>query len=104
MRGHMDRLAVKARLGFGADRRPHRLRQINRGFARTGMSQPNHDLAGSNDLARFDKRLHHCAVGVSEQQGVATFVAGDLRISLSRGELRIGAIERRPRLLVSLLG
>jgi hypothetical protein len=68
------------------------------------MGQPHHRLTHRNDLAGLGECLDDDAIRVGKQQGVATFVAGNLRLSFSRSELRIGGIERRLRLLVFLLG
>jgi hypothetical protein len=68
------------------------------------MGQPHHRLTHRNDLSGFGERLDNGAICIGKQQGVAAFVAGNLRLSLGRSELRIGGIERRLRLLVFLLG
>jgi hypothetical protein len=81
--------AVHARPAAGSNRWSQRFRKLDDGLAAPGMRDPHDYLAGTDDLAGLGKRIHHHAIRVGEQHGVARFVAGHVGLGLGRIEFRL---------------
>lgn len=103
-RGVAPAIAEQGGFGRRADRRPDGLGQRDDRFAGAGLGDPDHRLAGGDNLARLAKRLDHRSIRVRQQGRVGRLVLCDPRVGLRGGELRLGRVQRCLHLLVALSG